>query len=144
MGRVLNRSLRLIWTIAIVVAVGLACATTVFSYLAAASASSAKCAGQELLQGYRSGAADFIALPLFSVIIAIAMIRGRRARRTREFLANADVMVVELGPLQLTYGMLLVCAALFGFVFFNAMSTVFSATRYAVISNYCNSIAASG
>ena len=128
---------RVISAIAVAMAVVLACATSVLSYLAAIGALSTNCAGSDLIAGYRSGTSDFWALPLFSACFAAVIEGARRNPKTTAILESFDAAVLDLGPFHVTYGMFLVYSVIFGFVAFNASMTEFSAKRYMAISTHC-------
>jgi hypothetical protein len=130
--------------LAVIIAVAFALATSVFSYVAAMSAASPTCAGRDLLQGYRSGALDFFAWPLFSVLFVTAIVVARRSPRTNEFLASFDVVVLEFASFRLTYGTFLVYSSLFGFAALDGLMTMESAARFRAISSYCHPAAAVG
>jgi hypothetical protein len=132
-------SFRVISAIAVAMAVTLACATSILSYLAAVSAASLKCAGQDFLGGYRIGTSDLLALPLLSWCVAAMIEKARRNPKTTGLLESFDMTVLELGWFRVTYGMLLVYSVLFGFVAGNASMTEFSGKRYMAISTYCQS-----
>jgi hypothetical protein len=107
------------------------------------SASSAKCAGKDLVEGYRAGALDFLALPLFSAIVVISLMRGGGDQgKVQEFLASHNLIAFGFRSVQVTHGMLVVCVSFFGFVLFNALMTKESVTRYFAIATYCHSTAA--
>jgi hypothetical protein len=118
-------------------AVALACATSLLSYLAAIGALGPNCAGSDLIEGYRSGTSDFWAMPLFSVFAAAVVEKARRNPKTTDLLERFDVAVLEFGSFRVTYGMFLVYSVLFGFVAFNASMAEFSAKRYMTISTHC-------
>lgn len=125
--------------IAIIMAIALAGATCVLSYLAAVSVMSPGCIGRDLLVGYRSDTLDFWALPLFSVCVVAVIEKARRNPKTSELLERLDVPVLELASFRFTYGMFLIYSVLFGFIAVSASMTEFSAKRYMAISNYCQS-----
>jgi hypothetical protein len=122
---------------AVTLAAVLACATSVFSYLASVSAGSPDCSGRDLIEGYRNGTSDFWALPLFSILAAAVVEKTRKDPKTIALLQRLDVLVFELGLLRVTYGMFLVYAVLFRFVAISASMTHFSIKRYSAISTYC-------
>jgi hypothetical protein len=135
---------RLLLTIATVVAVALACATTLFSYLAAASAESPRCAGQTWLAGHRVGVDIFVGFPFFCAFCAIPLLLARKNEQICALLASFDIKVFEFASFRLTYGEFLVYSSLFGFVAMSGLVTAHSFTLYMTISEYCHSVAASG
>jgi hypothetical protein len=135
---------RAVSAVAMFMAIAFAGSTSVLSYLAAVSASNRGCAGQEVLQGYRTGIADFVAWPLFSLFFVTPIAMALRSRRIDEFLRDHDVTVLEFASVRLTDGMFLVCASLFGFVALNGLMALISAERYMAISKYCYIATASG
>ncbi len=140
----MTRAFQITSAVALTFAVALTAATSMLSYLAASSVGVPNCIGQELVEGYRTGIFDFLAFPLFSVIVTAAIARGRKSARTNEFLAISDVTVFEWWSIRLTHGMLFVSAVLFGFVIFIGVMAGYSSVRYRAISSYCHVIAATG
>jgi hypothetical protein len=135
---------RFMSAVALTIAVALAGATSVLSCLAAMSVTSAKCIGQELVHGYRSGALDFLVFPLFSLALVAIIMRARKNQSASELLVSHDVTVLEFGSLRITFGAFIVYTVLFGFVSVNAMMMISSAMRFVAVSSYCSSAAASG
>jgi len=130
-------SFRVMSAIAVIIAATLACTTSVFSNLAATSATGPACTGRDLIEGYRSGSLDWWALPLFSVFGVDVVEKSRRNPKTAELLNSLDAVVFELASFRVTYGMFLVYSVFFGFVAVNASMTGFSVQRYVAISAHC-------
>jgi len=128
---------------ALIVAVLLAGATFVFSYLAYTSTETARCAGRAVVEGHRSGISDFLALPLLSVPAILLVLAFMRSNRVNEAFATYDVPVLELASIRITLGMLVIYVSLFGVLLFLGVMTGFSAVRYGEIANYCRSAATS-
>ena len=134
-------SFRVVSAVALILAIVLAVMTSMFSYLAAVSASSSKCAELSKLQGYLTGITDFLAFPIFSVAFVAPLVMARKGQKTRDLIASNEAAVFRFGPIHITHGMFVVCAVLFTFVFFNAVMARFSIARYFAISRYCYSLA---
>ena len=132
-------SFRVMSGIAVVVAVTLACATLIWSYLTLMSATGSRCEGQDLLLGYRTATSDLLALPVMSAFVAALAEKVRRSQKTIDLLEKFDLTLLQLGSFRATYGMLLVYAILFGLSFGNANMAEFSFRRYATISAHCQS-----
>jgi hypothetical protein len=130
-------SFRIMSTMATVMAVAFALGTSVFSYLAWTSAALPACAELDTIGGYRSGASDFWALPLFSALVAIVVEKSRRDRRTFQQVKDLDVTVFKLSGFRVTFGMFLVYSVLFGTIAISAIMTSYSVMRYAAISTQC-------
>lgn len=132
---------RIPYVLAVIVAVALASITSVYSYLTAISIVAAKCRGESIVLGYRIGVWDWLAFPLFTAFVVVALVRSRRSRQLAELLANSDVTVFSFGSCRLTYGMFLAYVSLIGFVLFSALVTGISIARYSAISSFCSSSA---
>jgi hypothetical protein len=129
------KAFRILSVLAGVIAILFTVATWVLSYLAAGSASSGKCVGRLVVQGYRIE--GYFAWPLFSLVFVMIILFAFRSKTVPDTLANFDVPVLELGSLRLTYGAFLIYGILFGFVAFCGLMTEDSAVRYNVVSKYC-------
>ena len=126
-----------VWKTAIVV---LTIVTSIFSFLAALDAQSAKCAGNAWLVGYRSGISDFAAFPLISGIAAIAFIIVLTAKKVKQYVLRDEREIFGYKSIRVTYGVSVFCLTLvFGLVVFG-MPTTFSVERYKVIAAYCRSV----
>jgi hypothetical protein len=136
----LNLSFRTISTRAAITAAGCALATSIFCYLAAASARTVGCAGRDVIQGYLSGLSDFLAWPLFSFFVLAVLVMVRRNQKMIDLVETNDVTVFEFSSLRITFGMIIACAAILIFVAGSALLTVHSITRFWQISNYCQSM----
>lgn len=128
---------RVPWAAATVLSVLLAGSTSVFSYLTAMSMHGAKCAGRASLEGYRSEALDLLALPLFSVLIAVVIASSRNNKLVSDTLANFDLVVINIFSVKITHGALLIYVSLLMFNVFLGIMTGISVVRYNAISNYC-------
>lgn len=126
------------WRTAIVI---LTIVTSIFSFLAALDAQSAKCAGNAWLVGYRSGISDFAAFPLISAIGAVGFIVVLTAEKVKPYIKRDEREILGFKSIRITYGMFVFCLMLlFGLVFFGMQSKV-SVQRYNVIAAYCRSVA---
>jgi hypothetical protein len=75
----------------IIAALAFAVATSIFSFLTAVSTAFPKCAGQEVLLGYRAEAADFWAWPLFSLFFVAPAVVARYSHKTSDLLSTYDI-----------------------------------------------------
>jgi hypothetical protein len=111
----------------------------VYGYLTVAAAETSKCAGLPWIAGYWAGGVFKLSLlPLTGILaIAWALVHYRRARII-ELLSAAYYrrIVLSLGPIRLTAGMLLLSGTLAGPILF-AGPTELLVRRYHAIADYC-------
>lgn len=113
------RGFHFISTLAIIAALALAAGTSILSYFAVVADDLPKCSGQELLLGYRTGAADFSAWPLFSLFFVIPVVMAQYSRKTNDLLTTYDIAIFEYSSFRVTLGMFILLSSLFGFVALN-------------------------
>lgn len=122
---------------AFVVAIVLSGVIWATSYLTAVSASEAKCASQEWLQGYRNGILKFLSFPFFSVVVVVlvgAMALGTSKRLRGLFKVYNMVVWVSM---QITLGAVVAYSSLFGMLAGLGLVTSISVMRYKAIGIYC-------
>jgi hypothetical protein len=144
----LSSSYRLRLIVAIIVALAFTCAAFVFSYLAAVSAESSKCAGQALVVDYRTGAVDFFGFPIFGALCVgglVSVWNGLKRESIGRLLTSADsIAVFEFLSIRIGLGMFAFIVNVGAVLFMIGMTTRFCVLRYTEISNYCYSVAVSG
>jgi len=128
--------LLLVWRAGMILLAGV---FAIYGYLSVVAAETEKCAGQPWIAGYWAGSELKLALlPLTAIwAIAWALVHYRRARII-ELLSAAYYrrIVLSLGPIRLTAGMLLVSGTLAGPILF-AWPTELLVRRYHAIADYC-------
>ena len=122
----------------IIAALAFAVATSIFSFLTAVSTAFPKCAGQEVLLGYRAEAADFWAWPLFSLFFVAPTVVARYSHKTSDLLSTYDIAIFQSSSFKVTLGMFILFSSLFGFVALNGVMMVEAAIRYRDILGYCH------
>jgi hypothetical protein len=126
------------WKTAIVI---LTILTSIFSFLAALDAQSAKCAGNAWLVGYRSGISDFAAFPLISGIMAVAFIVVLTTEKVKQRVLRDEREIFAFKSVRFTNGMFLFCVTLFCGLIIFGIPARFSVERYSAIAAYCGSVA---
>jgi hypothetical protein len=144
----LSLSYRIILMVAMIVALALTFAAFVFSYLAAVSAESFRCAGQALVVDYRNGALDLFGFPVFGALCAAGLVvvwNSLKRESTGRLLASADsIAVFEFLSVRIGLGLVAFIANVGAVLFMIGMTTRFCVIRYTEISNYCYSANISG
>ncbi len=116
--------------------------TSIFSYLAAMAAESARCTGMSWIAGYRSGSSDFWALPLLSLAAVVFITIGMTKARILQFLKDFEEPVLRFGPMRITFAEM----TLYGVVVISFMvpltPTAWAILRYNAIVEYCGSATA--
>jgi hypothetical protein len=144
----LSPTYRHVWTVAIILAVALASAALVFSYLTVLSAESVKCAGHAWLAGYRSGVVEFFIIPLFSTLVLGGFLKLRalmnRESTIRLLATENSIIVLQFLSIRISYGMFGFIVVLLTLLFMSGMITVYCVFRYIEITDFCQSAAASG
>jgi len=127
------------WKVAIIIAMII---TSIFSYLAAMAAESAKCAGMFWIADYRSESSDFWALPLMSLAAVLIIALGAYKAKVLELLKDYQEPVIQFGPMRITfaerisYGIVLMSLIILWGV------TAWAILRYSAIVHYCGSASA--
>jgi hypothetical protein len=134
--------------VAMIVALASTCTAFVFSYLAAVSAESSKCAGQALVVDYRSGGVDFFGFPAFGALCAGGLVvvwnSLKRESTGRLFAAADSIAVFEFLSIRIGLGLVAFIANVGAVLFMVGMTLRFCVIRYTEISNYCYSANVSG
>ncbi|MBV9459700.1 MAG: hypothetical protein JO141_19580 [Bradyrhizobium sp.] len=137
----MKRGVRIFLGLAAILGGVFAFATTIFSYLTDQSALLPSCAGHDVLQGFRVGAADLIAPPLFSFGYLALLIRMARSQSVFDELEKHDLTIFQLSSLRISHGMFVIGAVCLGFVAFNGLIARESVARYYEVARYCQSTA---
>jgi len=127
------------WKAALIIATII---TSIFSYLAAMTAESARCAGMSWIAGYRSDTSDFWALPLISLTAVVFAIIGASKPKVLELLRNYEEPVSWFGPIRITFAQRLLCGSVVVFFVILCGATAWAVLRYDAIVHYCVSATA--
>jgi hypothetical protein len=111
--------------------------TSIFSYYTLLAVEAPKCLEEARVEGYRTGIADLLAIPLFSLILVVMIARIGSGKSARGILKELDAPIARLFSLQITLGMFLISFTLIVFFLMIVPGYIFCTARYDAVGRYC-------
>ena len=134
------RSLAILSRAALGVSIAFCIATSIFCCWTVRAASSSRCAGQEMLQGYRSNLSDLLALPFFSLFIVVMIALWVWKTSKSEYVDRDWPALFEFGRIRLTDHTIGQGFCLLLLVGISGVMVIETATRYDQIWAYCQTV----
>jgi hypothetical protein len=134
---VVSRHFFTVWIVIFLAAILLEGLAWELSYYTALAIENQKCAGRELVAGYRIRIDDLFGFPLIGLGGVAMIVIVATDKRTSDWLRILDLPIARLGSLQITYGMFLIGGVLFGALGFLGVMDAFVVGRYDAVVRYC-------